>query len=416
MTGEADLLKRLFMAAVDAVTPARCVPPSLPPPPPGRTVVIGFGKAAAAMARAVENHWSGPLSGVVVTRYGHGGMGTRRIDVIEASHPLPDTQCLIAADAVLAAVAGLTTDDLVICLASGGGSSLMVRPAAGISLADKRAVTGALLRSGATIAEINTVRKHLSEIKGGRLALACRPARVVNLVISDVPGDDASVVACGPTIANHTRATDARAILARYAINVPDSVSRHLDGAAAETPPTDHPGFARVSTQVIATAKTALQAATDVVRAAGLTPVVLGDDLEGEARLVAAGHAVLAREIAKTGKPTVILSGGETSVTVTGSGRGGRNCEYLLALAMALDGQPGIHALAADTDGIDGSEDNAGAVIGPDTLARARALGLNPAQLLAGNDSYSLFTALGDLVMTGPTRTNVNDFRAILIG
>lgn len=415
MTAETQFLKRLFAAAVDAVTPARCVPPNLPPPPLGRTVVIGFGKGAAAMARAVEDHWSGPFSGVVVTRYGHGDTGTRRIAVIEASHPLPDTQCLVAADAVLAAVAGLTADDLVICLASGGGSSLLVRPAAGITLDEKRAVTGALLRSGATILEINTVRKHLSEIKGGRLALACRPARVVNLVISDVPGDDASVVACGPTIANHTRSAEARAILAKYRIIVPETIARHLATAAAETPPPDHPGFGRVTTRIIATAKDALAAAAAVAEGAGYETQVLGDAIEGEARQVAIEHAGLARKVAATGQPGIILSGGETSVTVTGPGRGGRNCEYLLALALALDGHSGIHALAADTDGIDGSEDNAGAVIGPDSLIRARALGLDPAAILAENDSYSLFAALGDLVMTGPTRTNVNDFRAILI-
>jgi hydroxypyruvate reductase len=309
----------------------------------------------------------------------------------------------------------LTADDLVICLASGGGSSLLVRPAAGITLGEKRAVSAALLRSGATILEINTVRKHLSAIKGGRLALACQPARVVNLVISDVPGDDPAVVACGPTIANHTVPADALAILVRYAIAVPDSIARHLASPAAQTPPANHPAFARVSTQVVATAQDALAAAALMARAEGLVPVLLGDDVEGEARLVAAEHAAQARDLARGGTPMVILSGGETTVTVTGTGRGGRNCEYLLALALALDGHPGVHALAADTDGIDGSEDNAGAVIAPDTLARARALGLDPAQVLAGNDSYTLFASLGDLVMTGPTRTNVNDFRAILI-
>ena len=416
MADEATFLNALFATAVEAVSPARCLPARLPVPPPrGRTVVIGFGKAAAAMARVVEDHWPGPLSGVVVTRYGHGDTGTRRIDVIEASHPLPDTQCLVAADAVLAAVAGLSADDLVICLASGGGSALLVRPAAGITLVEKRAVTGALLRSGATISEINTVRKHLSEIKGGRLALACQPARVINLVISDVPGDDPATVACGPTIANKSNPEAARLILARYRITTPESISRHLSSSKAETPPPDHPAFARVVTSVIATAKDALQAAAAMARAAGFDPILLGDDLEGEARAVAAGHAALALQLAAAGRRVAILSGGETSVTVTGPGRGGRNGEYLLALALALDGHAGIHALAADTDGIDGSEDNAGAVIAPDTLARAHALGLDPARMLAANDSYSLFAALGDLVVTGPTRTNVNDFRAILI-
>ncbi len=415
MADEAKFLNGLFAAAVEAVSPAHCLPARLPPPPPGRTVVVGFGKASAAMARVVEDHWPGPLSGVVVTRYGHGGTGTRQIAVIEASHPLPDMQCLVAADAILAALSGLSEDDLVMCLVSGGGSALLVRPAAGITLAEKRAVTGALLRSGATIAEINTVRKHLSEIKGGRLALACQPARVVNLVISDVPGDDPAVVACGPTIGNNSAPEAARLILARYRITAPESVDRHLSTSEARTPAADHPAFSRVITTVIAGAKDALQAAAEVARAAGFDPILLGDDLEGEARLVAAEHADLARQLALTGRRAVLLSGGETNVTVAGPGRGGRNCEYLLALALALDGHPGIHALAADTDGIDGSEDNAGAIIAPDTLERARLLGLDPANMLIKNDSYSLFAALGDLVVTGPTRTNVNDFRAIMI-
>jgi hydroxypyruvate reductase len=420
MAGERVFLRGLFDTAVAAVTAETCLPPHLPQPPAGRTVVVGFGKAAAAMAASVERHWPGPLSGVVVTRDGHGDPGARRIRVIEAGHPLPDDRCLEAAAAVEAAVAGLSADDLVIALASGGGSSLLVHPAPGIALAEKRAISAALLRSGAAIGEINTVRRHLSAIKGGRLALACRPARVVTLVISDVPGDDPSVVAAGPTVPGRTTPAQAGTILADYAIQISDGVARWLADPAAATPGPDDPAFAHVETRVVATAQTALRAAARAAREAGIEALVLGDDLEGEAKVVAGLHASIARELARAraagGPPRVILSGGETSVTLSGpGGRGGRNAEFLLALALALDGQAGIHALAADTDGIDGTEDNAGARIDATTLARARRLGLDPAARLAAHDSYGLFAALGDLVVTGPTRTNVNDFRAILV-
>jgi glycerate 2-kinase len=416
MTDPRSLLRMLFDTAVAAAAAETCVPAWLPEPPAGRTVVVGFGKAAAAMALAVETRWAGPLTGVVVTRYGHGVEGASRIRVIEAGHPLPDAEGAMAARAIWAAVEGLTADDLVLCLVSGGGSALLVAPPTGVSLAEERALTTALLRSGAPIGAFNCVRKHVSAIKGGRLALACGPARVVNLIISDVPGDDPSAVSSGPTVADPTTSADALAVLAKYGIVPPPGVARWLADPASETPKPGPPGLARVTSQVIATAQTALDAAAVAARQAGLAVVMLGGDVEGEARVVAAEHAELARRLAERGAPTVILSGGETSVTVTGGGRGGRNSEYLLALALALDGCKGVYALAGDSDGIDGSEDNAGAMIGPDTLARTRALGLDPAASLADNDAYGVFAALGDLVMTGPTRTNVNDIRAIVVG
>jgi glycerate 2-kinase len=414
--GEAQvLLRSLFDAAVRAVAAETCLPPFLPDPPTGRTVVIGFGKAAAAMALAVESRWPGPLSGVVVTRYGHGVDGLDRIKVIEAGHPMPDAAGAQAAGEIRAAVQGLTADDLVLCLVSGGGSALLVDLPAGVSLDEERAVTDALLRSGAPISEINCVRKHISTIKGGRLALACGPARIVNLIVSDVPGDDPADVSSGPTLADPTTSADADAILARYQITPPPGIARFLASPEAETPKPGHPALARVTSHVIATAQTALGAAAEVARRAGYAVRMLGGDLEGEARQVAADHAALALQIAASGQPTVILSGGETSVTVTGHGRGGRNAEYALALAVALNGRAGIHALACDTDGIDGTEDNAGAIIAPDTLARAHKAGLDPQAYLADNNAYELFKALGDLVTTGPTRTNVNDFRAIVM-
>jgi glycerate 2-kinase len=409
------LLRTLFDAAVNAVSTGACLPPFLPEPPTGRTVVIGFGKAAAAMALSVESRWSGPLSGVVVTRYGHGVEGLARIKVIEAGHPLPDAAGAQAAGEIRAAVQDLTADDMVLCLVSGGGSALLVELPAGVNLDEERAVTQALLRSGAPIGEINCVRKHVSAIKGGRLALACGPARIVNLIISDAPGDDPATVSSGPTVADPTTSADAAAILDHYRITPPPSIARFLASPASETPKPGHPALARVTSHVIATAQIALDAAATIARQAGFAVQVLGGDVEGEARIVAAQHAALARQIAASGQATVILSGGETSVTVTGSGRGGRNAEYALALAIALDGEAGIHALACDTDGIDGTEDNAGAVIGPDTLVRARRIGLDPRAFLDDNDAYGFFQALGDLVTTGPTRTNVNDFRAIAV-
>ncbi len=416
------LLRALFDAAVDAVRPERCVPQHLPPPPAragGRTIVVGAGKAAAAMARAVEDSWPGPLSGLVVTAYGHGAP-CRRIEIIEAGHPLPDAAAAGAAMRILDAVARAGADDVVLCLISGGGSALLARPAPGITLADKRETTRALLLGGAAISEINCVRKHLSAIKGGRLAVAAHPARLHTLIISDVPGDDAATVASGPTVADATSFADARAVLAKYRIEPPPAVAAHLVAAAVETPKPGDQALEGASATIIARARDALQAAARRARALGVEPVVLGDDIEGEAGEVAAGHAALAVEIADaigpTGPPRVLLSGGETTVTVgPAGGRGGRNTEYLLALAAALAGDARIWALACDSDGIDGSNDAAGAVLAPDSVARAAALGLDAAALLERHDSHAFFAALDDLIVTGPTRTNVNDIRAILI-
>lgn len=415
------LLRDLFDAAVAAADPAHCLPPWLPEPPAGRTVVVGAGKAAAAMARAVEDHWRGDpaqLSGIVVTRYGHGAP-TRHIEVVEASHPAPDAAGQQAAARLLQAVAGLTADDLVLVLLSGGGSALLAAPMDGITLAEKRAVTQALLACGAGIGEINCVRKHLSALKGGRLALAAAPARVVTLAISDVPGDDLSTIASGPTVPDPTRCADALEIVTRYGITLPAAAREALLTGVAETPKPGHPGFARCESRIVATAQASLAAAASLARVRGVTPLVLGDAIEGEAREAARVLGGIALSCAAHGlplaAPCVLLSGGETTVTVRGGGRGGRNAEFLLGLALALDGQARIHGIACDTDGIDGSEDNAGAVVLPDTVARAAAAGIDLRRRLAENDAYSVFAALGDLVVTGPTRTNVNDFRAILI-
>ncbi|OWW22460.1 glycerate kinase type-2 family protein [Noviherbaspirillum denitrificans] len=413
-----ELLLDMFSAATAAVSAGKCLPPFLPEPPKGRTLVIGAGKGAAAMAKAVEDHWQGDLSGLVVTRYGH-GTDCRRIEVVEAAHPVPDEAGRRAAGRIMDMVRGLTEDDLVLCLISGGGSALLALPAEGITLEQKQAVNKALLKSGATISEMNCVRKHFSAIKGGRLALACAPARVVTLLISDVPGDDPGVIASGPTLPDPTTCADALAILRKYRIEVPENMERHLTSGAGETPKPDEPRFARNTHHVIATAQQALEAAAAVAQAAGVTPHILSDEMEGEARDVGMVHAALARQVALRGqpfdKPCVIISGGETTVTVRGKGRGGRNAEFLLSLAATLNGQPGVHAIACDTDGIDGSEDNAGAVYQPDSIARSEELGLRARAMLDNNDGYGFFSALGDLVVTGPTRTNVNDFRAMLI-
>jgi hydroxypyruvate reductase len=413
-----SFLQGLFEAAVAAADPAACVPRYLPPPTRGRTVVLGAGKAAAAMAHAVETHWPGELSGLVVTRYGH-GVPCRRIEVVEAAHPVPDEAGRAAAARMLAVVQGLTSDDRVLVLVSGGGSALLALPFAGISLADKQQVNRALLKSGAGIGEMNCVRKHLSAIKGGRLAAAAYPARVLTLVISDVPGDDPAVVASGPTVPDPTSCADALAILGKYRIAVPPTVEAVLRSGISETPKPGDLRFAHCETRVIATAQASLAAAAEAARAAGIEPLILGDAIEGEAREAAKVMAGLAKSCARHGVPArppcVLLSGGETTVTVQGQGRGGRNAEFLLALAVALDGAQGIHAIACDTDGIDGTEDNAGALLTDDTLARARAAGLDAKARLADNDGYGFFAALGDLVVTGPTRTNVNDFRAIFI-
>lgn len=416
-----QLLLDMAVAAVQAVSAERCLPPFLPTPPVGRTIVIGAGKAAAAMARTVEQHWqgrAGALSGLVVTRYGH-GVPCQHIEVVEAAHPVPDQAGRAAAVRMLELVQGLGPDDLVLCLISGGGSALLALPAPGITLADKQVINKALLKCGAAIGEINCVRKHLSAIKGGRLALACAPARVVTLLISDVPGDDAGVIASGPTLPDPTTCADASAVLRKYAIDVPPSVAAHLARADAETPKPGDPRFARSEHHIVASARQALEAAAGVARAAGITPWILSDDMEGEARDVGRVHAAIARQIALRGqpfaRPCVLISGGETTVTVRGNGRGGRNAEFLLSFAAAMNGMHGVAALASDTDGIDGSEDNAGALYLPDSVARAQALGLSARAMLDNNDGYGYFSALGDLVVTGPTRTNVNDFRAILI-
>ena len=385
--------------------------------------MVGAGKAAAAMARAVETHWHAPLSGVVVTRYGH-GLPLKRIEVVEASHPVPDEAGQKAASRILESVRNLTPDDQVLCLMSGGASALLALPAGGVTLDDKRVVTRALLKCGATIAEINCVRKHLSAIKGGRLAAAAFPARVVTLAISDVPGDDPAVIGSGPTVPDPSTFAEARAILAKYAIKSPPAVASRLAQSSDETPKPGDPRLARARYHLIATPQMSLEAAAKFASRRGVTPVILGDAIEGEAREVALVHAGIARALAQVhfrcgGKspvlPAVLLSGGETTVTVKGKGRGGRNAEFLLALALDLKSHPQIHAIACDTDGIDGSENNAGAIYGPDSLARAAKLGLDLKAKLAENDAWGAFDALHDLIVTGPTRTNVNDFRAILV-
>ena len=414
-----DFLISLYHTAVDAVSAGKCLPAFLPTPPiKGRTIVIGAGKAAAAMARTVEQHWQGELSGLVVTRYGHGA-ACERIEVIEAAHPVPDAAGQQAARRILQMVQGLSADDLVLCLISGGGSALLALPADGITLEQKQAINKSLLKSGAAIDEMNCVRKHLSAIKGGRLGLACAPARVVTLLISDVPGDDASIIASGPTLPDDSTCADALAILQKYAIAIPQNVVDHLQSGRGETPDSSDPRFARHSHHIIATAQHALDAAAYAAGVAGITAHILSDGIEGEARDIGVMHAAIARQVAKNGqpfqKPCVILSGGETTVTVRGNGRGGRNAEFLLSLTLTLDSHPGIYALACDTDGIDGSEDNAGAICAPDSLKRAHENGLYPKLMLENNDAYAFFSTLENLIISGPTRTNVNDFRAILI-
>lgn len=419
-------LSGLFDAAIEAAAPVHCLPPHLPAPPKGRTVVVGAGKAAASMARAVEQNWphfrpghvSAPLTGLVVTRYGH-GIDCEQIEVIEAAHPVPDQQGIDAARRILAAVQGLNADDLVIFLASGGGSALLTMPGPGISLEDKQDLNRALLRSGANITEMNTVRKHLSAIKGGRLACAAAPAPIVTLAISDVPGDDPAVIASGPTVGDRTTAADARAVLKRFGMTPSASITAFLNSEAAETPKPGDPALAHAEFRMIATPMASLQAAAIICRDAGMTAHILGDDLEGEARMLAAEHAASAMKMAANlqpgDSPVVLISGGETTVTVTGNGRGGRNAEYLLALTIALGGHPQIHAIAGDTDGIDGSEDNAGAYAGPTSMRRVKSDTINAAAYLANNDGYTFFANRDDLITTGPTLTNINDFRAILI-
>jgi hydroxypyruvate reductase len=418
-----DLLLASFRTAVSAADPLKIVARHLPAPPRGRTLAIGAGKAAAAMAAAVENGWpaGAPLSGLVITRYGH-GLPTKHIEVIEAGHPVPDEAGERAAQRIRDEVVKLGPDDLLLALVSGGGSALLSLPVASISMADLKATTKELLRCGAKIEEINTVRKHLSAIQGGRLAAQCK-APILALVISDVTGDDPTHIASGPCAPDPTTYADAQAILARYGCTVPTAVDETLArGQRGELPETPKPGdavFARVENRVIATAQQSLQAAADKFLGNDVTPVILGDSVTGEAREVAKVYGAFARQIRAHGTPfkppVALISGGECTVTVKGQGRGGRCAEFLLALAADLEGAPGIFALAADTDGVDGSEDNAGAVLTPDTLARAQAQSLRADQRLADNDGYGFFSALGDLVVTGPTRTNVNDYRVILI-
>jgi glycerate 2-kinase len=412
------LMREMFDAAIASAQPAKCIPAHLPAPPRGRLIVIGAGKASAAMARAVEQHWPGPLSGLVVTRYGY-AVPCERIDIIEAGHPVPDAAGHRAAQRMLELVRQLRADDLVLCLISGGGSSLLPLPAAGLTLELKQTISRALLSSGAAVREMNCVRRHLSAIKGGRLAAACHPARVLTLLISDVPGDRPIDIASGPTVADPTTCADALHILRRYAIDVPDAVRELLESGRGESVKPGDPRLIGAEARIVATPQMALEAAAAVARAAGVTAHILGDAIEGEARDVGTVLAGIALQVAERSQPfaapCVLLSGGETTVTVRGKGRGGRNVEYLLSLAVALDGHPRIHALAGDTDGVDGQEEIAGACVAPDTLARAWGCGLRPKEMLADNDAHSLFMRLGDSVITGPTLTNVNDFRAIFI-
>ncbi|MGO9933249.1 MAG: glycerate kinase [Steroidobacteraceae bacterium] len=412
------LLRRMFAAAVASAQPASCVPPHLPIAPRGRLIVVGAGKASAAMARAVEDNWSGPLSGLVVTRYGY-AVPCKHVEIIEAAHPVPDAAGMRAAQRMLERVRGLDEDDLVLCLMSGGGSALLPLPAQGLTLEQKQQVSRALLVSGASISEMNCVRRHLSAIKGGRLAAACYPARVLSLLISDVPGDRPIDIASGPTVGDPTTSADALAIVQRYGIDVPRPVLDTLASGRGESVRPDDPRLARATARIIATPQMALEAAADAAREADIAAHIIGAAIEGEARDVGKVIAGVALQVAERGQPfkapCVLLSGGETTVTVRGSGRGGRNVEFLLSLAIALDAHERIYALAGDTDGVDGQEEIAGACIGPDSLARARALGLKPQKMLLDNDAHSLFMALRDSVITGPTLTNVNDFRAVLI-
>ena len=423
-------LRALYAAAVSRALPADVIGAHLPPPPKGRTLVLGAGKAGGAMAAAVDALWpvDAPISGLVVTRYDHVPPAYRarpgRIEVVEARHPVPDEAGRQAAQRIVGLTRGLTADDLVLCLISGGGSALLAMPAEGLAFDDKQAINRALLNSGAAIDEMNAVRKHLSAVKGGRLAAMCAPARVVTLLISDVPGDEPSVIASGPTVPDASTCADALAILARYGIDIPAAVRAGLESGAFETPKPGDERFAGHEVRMIATPQQSLEAAAALARQAGIAAHILSDEIEGESREVGKVHAALARAVARRGqppaapfrRPCVILSGGETTVTVRSTGgRGGRASEFLLGCTIALQGQPGVWALAADTDGIDGIEDNAGAVATPDSLARAAALGLKPADFLDRNDAYNFFHALGDLVVPGPTFTNVNDFRALLV-
>lgn len=414
-----DLLRHMFREAVNSVDPLLVVPPYLPNQPKGRTLVFGAGKASARMALAVERNWTGSLEGLVVTRYGHSET-CEYIEIIESGHPVPDEAGTRAARRMLEMANGLTEDDLVIFLISGGGSSLLSLPTEGVDFQEKQHINGALLKSGATIREMNCVRKHLSAVKGGRLALACYPAQVITLVISDVPGDDPAIVASGPSIPDQSTSADALHILKKYEIGLSESLRTLLLDTTRSAPSIADPKLLRNRVCVVASAQQALDAAAKVARANGYAPLILGDSIEGESREIAIMHAGIARQVVMRDQPIpmpcVILSGGETTVTVRGTGRGGRNAEFLLALGIALDGLQSVYAIACDTDGIDGTEDNAGCLLRPSSLNRARTMGLDAKAYLANNDGYSFFEKLDDLLITGPTKTNVNDFRAILIG
>ena len=414
-----DLLRRMFEAAIAAAQPSLSLPPYLPERPKGRLIVLGAGKASAAMARAVEDHWRGEISGLVVTRYGY-AVACDQIEIVEAAHPVPDAASVEAARRICDMAASAGPDDTVLCLISGGGSSLLALPAEGLTLEDKQTVNRALLKSGATISEMNCVRRHLSGVKGGRLAALAHPAKVVTLLISDVPGDVPADIASGPTVADDTTCADALAIVKRYGVDLPPAVRETLESGRGETVKPGDPRIASVETRLIATPQMALEAAARVARAVGLPVHILGDSIEGEARDVGTVLAGVIKQILKRGQPfkapCVLLSGGETTVTVRGRGRGGRNVEFLLSLGVVLEGLAGVWALAGDTDGVDGLEEIAGAILTPDTLDRAWAVGLRPKEALADNDGHGFFGALGDAVVTGPTLTNVNDFRAVIVG
>lgn len=412
------LLRDLFEAAIAEAMPERRIGAFLPDPPKGRTIVVGAGKGAAQLAQALEEAWPGPLEGVVVTRYGYGAP-CKRIEVLEAAHPEPDAAGLEASARLLGAVAGLGPDDLVIALVCGGGSALLPAPPEGLTLADEIALNRALLASGAPISDMNLLRKHVSRIKGGRLAAAAHPARIVSLIVSDIPGDNPALVASGPTVPDPGTPEMARALIAAHRLDLPAAVLRHLDNPACRAPSPDDPEFSRDEVRIVASAGKSLEAAAELASRRGWHAVILSDSIEGESRDVAQMHAAMAREIVARDRPfappVILLSGGETTVTLRAKGRGGRNAEFLLAFALAIQGLDGIHALAADTDGIDGTETNAGGYADGASVARIRAAGLDPRALLAGNDAFSALEAAGDVLVTGPTGTNVNDFRAVLI-
>lgn len=413
-----QFLRGLFTAAIDSARPDKILAPYVPSASSGRIVIIGAGKASAAMAQVIEQEISAEISGTVVTRYGY-AVPCEHIQILEAAHPVPDEAGLRASQKILQDVSALTKDDVVLCLISGGGSALLPYPSDGLSLAQKQAINQALLQSGATISEMNVVRRHLSNIKGGRLAAAAYPAQVINLIISDVPGDNPQDIASGPTVADPSTCDQALDILQRYQIAVPDNIRKALESKALESIKPNDDRLSRVTTHIVASSQLALSAAADIARQAGITPMILGDSIEGESRDVATVLAGIARQVRHYGQPLtapcVLLSGGETTVTVKGSGKGGRNVEFLLALANALQGCHNVYAVAGDTDGVDGQEEVAGAFITPETLDKARTLGLKPLAYLDNNDGHSFFQALDQQIITGPTLTNVNDFRAILI-